>query len=108
MKLIFESWKRFINESKDWEAEKLPKKARGKTVYRVRHVSGITIPVQFYEGSTKNVKALVKFLNDKKIEGDFTSKNQEDVKKAVEKVIDIIIDSKYKNPNYSYKKSDEK
>ena len=65
MKLIMESWNKFINESKDvFKSEKLDGKVKGKVIYRVRHTpSGYTIPVQYYVSSSKNVKALVKFLN---------------------------------------------
>ena len=105
MKLIFESWKRFINESKVWEAEKLDKKAKGKVVYRLKHApSGKIIPVQYYEGSSKNVKALVKFLNGKEFDGIDSESPSEETLKAVH---DVIIDSDYKNPNYSYTKSDK-
>ena len=106
MKLIFESWKRFINESKIWEAEKLDKKAKGKTVYRIKHVpSGKTIPVQYYEGSSTNVKALAKYLNGKDFDGIDSKTPTPETLKAVH---DDIINSKYKNPSYDYKKADEK
>ena len=106
MKLIFENWKRFVNESKEiFKAEKLEKKARGKTVYRVKHMpSGATIPVEFYEGSVNNVKALAKFLNGEKFDG-VDSKKLSD--KTLKSIHDAIIDSKYKNPNFTYTKTEE-
>tara|TARA_A100001015_G_C14791802_1_gene633387 strand:+ start:64 stop:387 length:324 start_codon:yes stop_codon:yes gene_type:complete len=101
MKLIMESWEKFINESKDvFKAEKLDGKAKGKVIYRVRHIpSGYTIPVQYYVSSSKNVKALVKFLNQEFAGMDEINKDN------VDQLVDRIIDSEYSNPNYNYKKS---
>lgn len=102
-----ESWKRFINENKEiWKAEKLDKKAKGKVVYRLVHVpSGKTIPVQYYDGSAKNVKDLVNFLKSKNWD-DIESSNPS--KKTLKSVHDTIVKSKYKNPNYEYNEAEEK
>jgi|GEM_PF-5245605 len=106
MKLIIESWKKFINESKGgFKAEKLDGKTKGKVVYRVKHEPSnpedgktYTVPVQYYTTSSKNVKALVKFLNQ-----EFS--NIKAINKSnVGQLIDTIIDSEYSNPNYNYKK----
>ena len=109
MKLIMESWKKFINESKNrFKAEKLDGKVKNKVVYRVKHEPSnpedgeiYTVPVQYYTTSSKNVKALVKFLNQEF--SDLKAIN----KSNVDQVVDTIIDSEYSNPNYSYKKSTE-
>jgi len=109
MKLIMESWKKFINESKGgFKAEKLDEKIKGKVVYRVKHEpaspedgKAYTIPVQYYTTSSKNVKALVKFLNREF--SDLKAIN----KSNVDQLVGTIIDSEYSNPNYSYKKSTE-
>jgi len=104
MKLIMESWKRFIKENKEaFIADKLPKKVKGKTVYRVKHVpSGATIPVEFYEGSVNNVKALVKFLNGENFDGIDSKKLSDETLKNIH---NTIINSKYKNPNFDFEEA---
>ena len=104
MKLIMESWKRFINENKEaFIVDKLTKKVKGRTVYRVKHVpSGATIPVKFYEGSANNVKALVKFLNGENFDG-INSKKLSD--ETLKNIHNTIIKSKYKNPSFDFEEA---
>jgi len=109
MKLIMENWKKFIKESKGgFKTEKLGGKIKGKVVYRVRHEplnpetgKEYTIPVQYYITSSKNVRALVKFLNQE------FADMEEITKDNVNQLIDTIIDSEYSNPDYKYEKSTE-
>jgi len=119
MKLIFENWKRYLNESKEiWKADlqgKVRTKSGSKSSYRIMHVPSstedkqVSIPSTYHRAlhTKKEANAFIDFLNSKTKEwAGIDSESLGD--EVLKKVRSAIIKSEdWKNPNFEHAESEE-
>ena len=99
-----ENWKRFVNESTGvWKSQNIGK-VKGRTVYRLVHMpSGMVISTSYYKTSRKDVKELIKFLEDKAEEmgwNDISSDNPSE--ETIISIHNTIISSDFKRDSMKY------
>ena len=114
MKLIMESWKRYLNESKEiWKADlqgKVRTKSGSKSSYRIVHIpssvegKSVSIPSTYHRAlhTKKEANAFIDFLNSKSKEwAGIDSESLSD--EVLKKVRSAIIKSEdWKNSNFNF------